>query len=139
MPDYSQTARGSHNAASLAAHMSSTFELADLVHRPGTYMNPQTEVLIVVDDSAAFDRETFAQFEEGEWVQISDEPAIDEQLRDELIDTFQTSHHESRALDDGDDLGEEPESLDPDEEEEERNVLDEELDEELEEAEVEEL
>ena len=27
------------------------FELEDLLVRPGTYFNPQTEVLIVVDDS----------------------------------------------------------------------------------------
>lgn len=138
MPDYSQTAIDrTANLPRMSNNRS--FELADLVHRPGTYMNPQTEVLIVVDDGAAFDSEVFEQFDEAEWVQISDEPAINEQLRDELIDSFQTKHHESTALDDGDDLGEEPDSLDPDEDEEEPDALDEELDEELEEAEVEEL
>ena len=34
-------------------------ELDDLVNRPGTYFNPQTEVVIVVDDSPEIDAEIF--------------------------------------------------------------------------------
>jgi hypothetical protein len=35
------------------------FELDELIVRPGTYFNPQTEVLVVVDDSASMDAEIF--------------------------------------------------------------------------------
>ena len=32
-------------------------ELDDLLVRPGTYFNPQTEVVVVVDDSTSIDQE----------------------------------------------------------------------------------
>jgi hypothetical protein len=35
------------------------FELDELLNRPGTYFNPQTEVLVVVDDSPELDSEIF--------------------------------------------------------------------------------
>ena len=35
------------------------FELDDLVNRPGTYFNPQTEMVLVVDDSTHLDAELF--------------------------------------------------------------------------------
>ena len=35
------------------------FELDELVLRPGTYFNPQTEIMIVVDDSPDVDNELF--------------------------------------------------------------------------------
>src|SRR5205823_3454197 len=43
------------------------FELDDLLVRPGTYFNPQTEVLVVVDDSQEMDTEIFnmEEFEGG--------------------------------------------------------------------------
>ena len=31
-------------------------ELDDLLVRPGTYFNPQTEVVVVVDDSSSIDQ-----------------------------------------------------------------------------------
>ena len=34
------------------------YEIDELLLRPGTYLNPQTEVLIVVDDSAEIDQAT---------------------------------------------------------------------------------
>src|SRR6201994_1439613 len=66
-------------------------ELDDLVNRPGTYFNPQTEVLIVVDDSPELDTEIFnmEEFEGADWVQISDELPVDENRRDELLEAFQ--------------------------------------------------
>ncbi len=66
-------------------------ELEELVNRPGTYFNPQTEVLIVVDDSPELDSEIFnmEEYEGAEWVQISDELPLDEPRRDELIEAFQ--------------------------------------------------
>jgi hypothetical protein len=71
------------------------FELDDLVNRPGTYYNPQTEVLIVVDDSTDVDSEIFdaTDTDETEWVLISDDVPVDETTRDDLIDRFQARHH----------------------------------------------
>ncbi|HWX23414.1 MAG TPA: hypothetical protein VN083_00165 [Vicinamibacteria bacterium] len=71
------------------------FELDELTNRPGTYFNPQTEVLLVVDDSPELDHEIFSteKFEGAEWVLISDESPLDEHRRDELIERFQVIHH----------------------------------------------
>jgi hypothetical protein len=70
------------------------FELDDLVNRPGTYFNPQTEVLVVVDDSPELDGEIFdmEEFEGADWVLISEEMPIEENVRDELIERFQARH-----------------------------------------------
>lgn len=72
-----------------------TFELDELTIRPGTYFNPQTEVLIVVDDSPDLDHEIFnmEDFEGDEWVLVSDESPVDEHRRDELIERFQVTYH----------------------------------------------
>jgi hypothetical protein len=66
-------------------------ELDDLINRPGTYFNPQTEVLIVIDDSPELDAEIFseADLEETDWVIISDEVPVDEHRRDEDEDDFE--------------------------------------------------
>ena len=71
------------------------FELDELIVRPGTYFNPQTEVLVVVDDSAAMDAEIFnlEEFEGADWVLISDDLPVDEAQRDEMLETFQATHH----------------------------------------------
>src|ERR687894_1175706 len=71
------------------------FELDDLLVRPGTYFNPQTEVLVVVDDSPEMDSEIFnmEELEGADWVLISDESPIDEQTRDELLQAFQVHYH----------------------------------------------
>ncbi|HYI79848.1 MAG TPA: hypothetical protein VEW67_03215 [Thermoleophilaceae bacterium] len=96
------------------------FEIDELLVRPGTYFNPQTEVLVVVDDSSSMDNEIFAleEFEGADWVLIADDPPIDEPQRDELLETFQATYHggdgrQPRALedpeadDDGDPHGQE--------------------------------
>ena|SRR6185436_12874845 len=79
--------------------MSESHPLDDIVTRPGVYFNPQTEVLIVVDDSAELDGEIFnmEDFEGSDWVQISDEIVIDENRRDELLIAFQTHYHPGDA------------------------------------------
>jgi hypothetical protein len=84
---------------------SNSLELDDIVNRPGTYFNPQTEVLIIVDDSQELDGEIFnmEQFEGAEWVRISDEVPLDESRRDELIEHFQVRYHPGAVTDDGDD------------------------------------
>lgn len=71
------------------------FELEDLLVRPGTYFNPQTEVLVVIDDSPEMDAEIFnmEELEGADWVLISDESPIDEQSRDELLQAFQVHYH----------------------------------------------
>jgi hypothetical protein len=80
-------------------------ELDELLIRPGTYFNPQTEVLVVVDDSPELDAEIFnmEEFEGAEWVLISDESPIDENRRDELLETFQVHYHPGAAEDEDDD------------------------------------
>ncbi len=94
-----------------------TFELEELVNRPGTYFNPQTEVVVVVDDSPDVDSEIFnmEEFEGSDWVLISDESPVDEHARDELIERFQVRYHPGGAnsiTDDGDEHEDELEADD---------------------------
>ena len=35
------------------------YQVEELLVQPGTYFNPQTEVVVVVDDSASIDQEVF--------------------------------------------------------------------------------
>jgi hypothetical protein len=91
------------------------FQLDELAIRPGTYFNPQTEVMIVVDDSP-------------DWIQISEEVPVDENRRDGLVERFQLAHQPGGALE-GDDLGDETDE-DEDDEDDDLDGLDEdELDE----------
>ncbi|MSO41298.1 MAG: hypothetical protein EXQ70_05285 [Solirubrobacterales bacterium] len=71
------------------------FELEQLVIQPGTYFNPQTEVIVVVDDSASIDQDVFnlEAYEGAEWVRISDDVPIDEEERDRKLEEFQTHYH----------------------------------------------
>jgi hypothetical protein len=100
------------------------FQLDDLLLRPGCYLNPQTEVLVVVDDSPAIDGEIFnlEDFEGADWVLIADEVPVDESRRDELLENFQATYHggDGRmrlAPEDLDDDAEDDEDvLEPDEE-----------------------
>ena len=74
-------------------------ELEELVNRPGTYFNPQTEILVVVDDSPELDSEIFnmEEFEGADWIQISDDLPVDENRRDELLEAFQVHLHAGSA------------------------------------------
>jgi hypothetical protein len=70
------------------------FDVEDLIIRPGTYFNPETEVLIVVDDSQHVDSEVADAGEtEGEWVLVSDETPLDDHARDELFEAFTARFH----------------------------------------------
>jgi hypothetical protein len=91
-------------------------ELEDLVNRPGTYFNPQTEVLIVVDDSPELDAEIFnmEEYEGADWVLISDETPVDESRRDELLQAFQVRYHPGEIADNGDEELDELEEDDQD-------------------------
>ena len=74
---------------------SRVMELAELADVPGMYFNPQTEVLVVVDDSASIDQEVFNMeaYEGADWVRISDDVPVDEEKRDKLLEEFQTRYH----------------------------------------------
>jgi len=69
------------------------YELGELIVRPGTYFNPQTEVLLCVDDSSSLDTEIFnlEEFEGADWVLVSDDLPVDEAKRDELLEEFQAT------------------------------------------------
>jgi hypothetical protein len=71
------------------------YELDDLLIRPGTYFNPQTEVMVVVDDSPSLDSEIFnlEEFEGADWVLVSDDLPVDEAKRDEMLESFQSTFH----------------------------------------------
>ena len=67
-------------------------EIEDALVRPGTYFNPQTEVVVVVDDSTSIDQEIFNMeaYEGADWVRITDEVA----------DRRGGARHRARALPD---------------------------------------
>ncbi len=90
----------------------SLVEADELLMRPGTYFNPQTEVVVIVDDSASLDQSVFNMeaYEGADWVRISDDVPVDEQGRDEVLESFQTHYHpgasgsvSETALEQGDD------------------------------------
>ena len=74
--------------------MARSYSLDEIINTPGMYFNPQTEVMIVVDDSADLDAEIFnmEEFEGADWVVISDDVPTDESRRDELLETFQATY-----------------------------------------------
>jgi hypothetical protein len=79
--------------------MARTYSLEEIIVTPGTYFNPQTEVVVMVDDSVELDTEVFnmEEFEGAEWVMISEETPIDEPRRDELLLDFQVHYHPGDA------------------------------------------
>ena len=99
------------------------YQVEELLMQPGTYFNPQTEVIVIVDDSASLDQEVFnmEDYEGAEWVRVSDDVPVDEDRRDEALERFQTHYHpgsggslSATALEqgddelDGDETGQEP-------------------------------
>ena len=93
------------------------FELDELLTRPGTYVNAQTEVVVIVDDSADVDSEIFEDASD-EWVLVSDETPVDEHSRDELIESFQATHtpDPTSAVPADEDDVDEVDELEPDDE-----------------------
>ena len=81
----------------MAIHVASSS--TSFVNRPGTYFNPQTEILLIVDDSTELDTEIFnmEEFEGADWVQVSDEVPVDEPRRDELLEAVQVHLHPGAA------------------------------------------
>ena len=74
-------------------------EVDDMLLRPGTYFNPQTEIVVVVDDSTSIDQEIFNMeaYEGSDWVRISDDLPVDEDSLDETLEEFQTHYHGGTA------------------------------------------
>jgi len=76
---------------------SGPFELEEITEQPGTYYNPRTEMTLVVDDSGSIDQAVLPPAGEGaDWVRVSEDPAIDEQLRDEVLDRFEAAIRSGR-------------------------------------------
>jgi cupin superfamily acireductone dioxygenase involved in methionine salvage len=98
-----------------------TYEIEEALLRPGTYFNPQTEVLVVVDDSASMDQEIFnlEEFEGADWVLITDDLPVDEAKRDEMLETFQATHHGGDGRQVSERAVEDPDNVDLDEDDEE--------------------
>jgi hypothetical protein len=69
-------------------------EVEDLLLRPGTYFNPQTEMVVVVDDSTSIDQEIFnmEEYEGSDWVRISDDVPVDEDGLGATLEEFQTHY-----------------------------------------------
>lgn len=79
----------------MAAREDDLYEVEELLVQPGTYFNPQTEVLVVVDDSTSLDQELFNMeaYEGADWVRISEDIPVDEDRRDEALERFQAHYH----------------------------------------------
>jgi hypothetical protein len=94
------------------------FQIDELTLRPGTYFNPQTEIMIVVDDSPEVNHELFEvdEFDSDEWVLIAEDTPLDEPKRDELVERFQLAYQGTGELsaDDEDDDEDEDEDEDGD-------------------------
>ena len=70
-------------------------DVEDMLLRPGTYFNPQTEIVVVVDDSSSIDQEIFNMeaYEGSDWVRISDEVPVAEDDLEQTLEQFQTHYH----------------------------------------------
>src|SRR5262249_55017880 len=110
--DRSATRRSHRIGGEMTAARENLYEVEELLMQPGTYFNPQTEVIVVVDDSASLDQEVFnmEDYEGAEWVRVSDDVPIDEDRRDVALERFQTHYHpgsggsvSETALEQGDD------------------------------------
>src|SRR5438552_16061027 len=102
---------GSRRMASEPDIESRVIEVEEMLLRPGTYFNPQTEIVVVVDDSTSIDQEIFNMeaYEGSDWVRISDDVPVDEDDLDQTLEQFQTHYHggtagagSSTALEQGD-------------------------------------
>ena len=91
---------------------SRVMELEEITDVPGTYFNPQTEVVVIVDDSSSIDQEVFNMeaYEGADWVRISEDVPVDEDALGQALEEFQTHYHagsrgsvSGTALEQGDD------------------------------------
>jgi hypothetical protein len=93
------------------------FDLEELATRPGTYFNPETEILVVVDDSAHPGAVLADDSDAGDWILVGDEVPLDDLQRDELLERLEVSAvraDERVDVDDDDDIVEDEDELEPD-------------------------
>ena len=92
------------------------FDLEELSARPGTYFNPETEILIVVDDSTHPGAELAEDVDdEGEWILVGDEVPLDDAERDELLERLEVSAVRAEEPDaEDDEVVEDEDELEPD-------------------------
>lgn len=79
----------------MAATDKDLYEVEEMLVQPGTYFNPQTEVVVLVDDSASIDQEAFDNlegYEGSEWIRVSEEVPVDEDGRDRALESFEVSN-----------------------------------------------
>jgi hypothetical protein len=85
----------------MAAPEENLYEVEEMLNQPGTYFNPQTEVVVIVDDSASVDQEVFNNlegYEGAEWVRVADDVPVDEDGRDRALERFETRSQGVDAL-----------------------------------------
>ena len=92
------------------------FDLDEIATRPGTYFNPETEILIVVDDSTHPGAELAEDVDGGDWILVGDDVPLDERQRDEMLERLEVRAvraGEREEVDDDEEVEEEDE-LEPD-------------------------
>src|SRR3954452_13301454 len=85
----------------MASSGENVYEVEEMLVQPGTYFNPQTEVVVIVDDSASPDQEVFDNLEGyggTEWIRVSDEVPVDEDGRDRALESFEARSQGGEAL-----------------------------------------
>jgi hypothetical protein len=85
----------------MAAPGENVYEVEEMLNQPGTYFNPQSEVVVIVDDSASIDQEVFNNvegYEGAEWIRVSDEVPVDEDNRDRALESFEARSQGGEAL-----------------------------------------
>lgn len=94
----------------MAAPEENLYQVEEMLNQPGTYFNPQSEVVVIVDDSASLDQEVFNNlegYEGAEWVRVSDDVPVDEEGRDRALEGFEARNQSEpiapEALEESDD------------------------------------
>jgi len=84
----------------MATPAENVYEVEEMLVQPGTYFNPQSEVVVIVDDSASIDQEVFnvEGYEGAEWVRVSDEVPVDEDGRDRALESFEARSQAGETL-----------------------------------------
>jgi hypothetical protein len=92
------------------------FDLDELAARPGTYFNPETEILIVVDDSTHPGAELAEDTDDGDWILVGDDVPLDDARRDEMLESLEVraARAGEREEVDDDEFVEEEDELEPD-------------------------
>jgi hypothetical protein len=92
------------------------FDLDELAARPGTYFNPETEILIVVDDSAHPGAGLAEDTDDADWILVGDDVPLDDARRDEMLERLEVraARAGEREEVDDDDFVEEEDKLEPD-------------------------